>query len=210
MKKKMAFMISFLTIILCACNNSSDQTGKNKGATWPDQNQEKDAIDKLALLHQALDMDSSVGFTGERMGQEVEMEDALDCITGYEKAMYTHGFDQTGGLSRDLGRITTRKITLLERFAGIGLLDWMTTMIKRLTDAGQGKDVRFELRLGIYTSDFLAEYIPDDSTDADNEADLRKQLLNRITIFIVPVGSPAFKAADYDNITAFELGGLQP
>jgi hypothetical protein len=156
---------------------------------------------QLSLLHRALDREPAKQLTGQRIGQEVEMQDALDCIGLYPGAMYNCGLRSTAGQVIQ-GPIVSRLITTSEDFTGDGLLDWMMRMIQNLTNIGMGTDITFGLHLGIYTEPFLTKYVADQG--------LRSRLHERITIFIIPRGFAPLKLLDGDDITAFELGGVQP
>jgi hypothetical protein len=114
--------------------------------------------------------------------------------------MLLYGFDSIGGQRRSVGDIISLKWTKAEVFASDSLLHWMLRMIELINR--KGEKVNFELRLVFYTNDFLEKHLGTDRP-------LRESLRDRMTIFVVPRGTHGEKFND-DDVTAYELGGLQP
>jgi|GEM_PF-7032369 len=201
MRPKNLLWLPVMALMLWACSekqkNDSPEKVVDNGAKV------------LEKLRQVFHRDSISGdTTKERVGQEVDLGLALECISQYEPAMFYHQLERTGNLPIDPPAMRTRKITMSESFSGVELLEWMVRMIEVLEEAGMSNDIQFELHMGIYTEKFLNHYL-------SHRPVLRQELANRITIFILPTGKAKMeelKGVSFKDgpITAFELGGLQP
>lgn len=124
------------------------------------------------------------------------------CIDLYEPEMKKFGLQRGEEIDLNLTVPKSKKITLSEDFAGKGLYDWMIKTVQNLDAEAQGKHIIIQLKLGIYTNEFLRTYIPNNQVLFDKKK-------GRITIFLVPVDRRTNKIITA-NATAYEVGGLQP
>jgi hypothetical protein len=215
MKRNFLGLLAVL-FFMYSCNNAAENTAGNVDTVPLTGNKklsqlteaEKDIlVQKYLWLENAISRDSSEKDAG-RVGQEVDIKLARACIKEYEKTMKRHGIDSNERREINLGTITSQKITWHEEFSGAELLDWMTKMVSELSvyekEEDKGKDVSFEMHMGIYTKEFLDQYVEGE--------DKQGKLRDRITIFIIPRGNAAKEAeAEAANTRkAYELGNLQP
>lgn len=213
--KHFRLALPVLVLFFFSCNNSAESTAGNKDTVPKNSNAkiaqlteaEKEVVlGKYYALENALNVDTTEK-ESTHVGQEVDMKFAKECIDFYEKSMPRHGIDNNGRRDINVGTIPSQQITTHEEFAGRKLLNWMDSMVNELTTLtgeDKGKDVRFEMHLGMYTGDFLDEYVKD--------KDKKDLLRDRITIFVIPRRKITGQAGadELNSRKAYELGNLKP
>lgn len=157
----------------------------------------KNALDNATAFNKML---NGQNFVPSEDGGQVIYNDTARvnaCLAYYTSEMNHQGFTPTANNHIRLRR-AGKKITNAVSFGGKGLYDWIDSILK-LPRAQSGKNILFYINLGMYTSDFVSKYLPNDSSKK-----------GRTTTFIIPYYADDFKndSISEKKIELFKSGRL--